>query len=200
MIASSNKNKIAEITTILQRETAINWQFINCPPLPEPEEPFSTYLENASHKAKYYGDKANIVTLSEDSGLSIEALNHFPGVHTRDFVEQCGSIENAFKQLKEKMQSTKNYSATFVCAAALYMPTSQMTLSYEATEQGTISFPPRGTDGFGFDPVFIPSGYEQTIAELGMDLKNRLSHRAMAIKGLLQKLQKSNYLLSTRQS
>lgn len=192
MIASSNKNKISEITSILQTEV-INLEFVSFFISTEPEEPYTTFLENACHKAKYYGNISNLSTLSEDTGLCIEALDQFPGVKTKDFIQSCGgTLDDVFINLKQKMQLTKNYSAQFICATALYIPASNTMISYQAIEYGTITFPPRGNDGFGFDPVFIPSGHHQTIAELGQHFKNCFCHRALAIKGLFRKVAESN--------
>lgn len=188
MIASSNHNKISEIISILNINKAFNWEFIPLPRIIEPEEPFSTMLENACYKAKYYGDITQNITLSEDTGFCVEALNHFPGVHTKQFVKSTGSFAQVFKNLEKMLQNHVNYSASYVSAVSLYIPKAEIILSYQAIEHGTLCFPPRGQEGFGFDSVFIPLGYQQTIAELGGDIKNRICHRAMAINGLLAKV------------
>jgi XTP/dITP diphosphohydrolase len=188
LIATTNPKKIDEIITILEAETIIQWQFMFLPKLLEPEEPYSSFIENACHKAKYYGERLQIPALSEDTGLCVNALNQLPGIRTKEFVEQNLNIGNAIKALKQKLENTIDKTATFISAAALYIPASDIMLSHEAVEPGYLTFPPRGEHGFGFDPIFIPHGYQYTLAELGSPIKNRYGHRAMAIKGLLEKL------------
>jgi len=195
LIATSNPRKKEEIIAILQAENNIRWEFESLQKLPEPEEPYASFIENACHKAKYYGKKFNIPALSEDTGLCVSALNQFPGVKTKDFIDENDSIENAIEALQKKLQNTSDNTATFVCAAALYIPALNITLSYEAKEQGNLTFPARGSAGFGFDPIFVPQGYKHTIAELGSNIKNHYGHRAMALKGLIKKI--SRYSINT---
>jgi XTP/dITP diphosphohydrolase len=188
LIATTNKRKTSEIVAILQGERTIPWQFSPMPKLSEPDEPYSSFIENACHKAKYYGGRLNMPALSEDTGLCVSALNQFPGIRTKDFIEENHTINNAIEALERKLQNTSDNTATFVCASALYIPALDIMLSHEARETGYLTFPARGEDGFGFDPVFVPHGYHQTIAELGSNIKNQHGHRAMAIKGLLHEL------------
>ncbi len=156
--------------------------------IPEPDEPHHTYLENAQHKAKYYAQHTKVATLSEDAGLRIEALNGFPGVRTKEFVEECGGIQNAFAKLQAMLKDTDNMSASFICSAAIYIPLEDIWISAEGIDNGRISFPARGSDCFGFDPIYIPNGYDKTNAELGVAVKNQIGHRAKAIRGVLQGL------------
>lgn len=188
VIATTNKRKTAEIVAILRAEKNIPWQFSPMPKLSEPDEPYSSFIENARHKAKYYGERLNIPALSEDTGLCVNALEQFPGIRTKDFIEESRTIDNAIEALEQMLQNTSDNTATFVCAAALYIPSLDIMLSHEAKEPGYLTFPARGEDGFGFDPVFVPLGHHLTIAELGSNIKNHHGHRAMAIKGLFQKL------------
>jgi XTP/dITP diphosphohydrolase len=190
LLATSNKRKIAEMTAITQAEKNILWEFSPLPAISIPEEPYTSFIENACHKAKYYGDSLNVAALSEDTGLCITALNQFPGVRTKEFIEENRTINKAIDVLQQKLKNTSDKSATFVCAAALYIPALSIRLHSEAKEPGSLAFPTRGEDGFGFDPVFIPKGQHHTLAELGIHFKNQHSHRAMAIKGLLQNLRK----------
>lgn len=190
LIATTNKRKTEEIIVILQAENNIRWQFFPMPKLSVPDEPYSSFIENARHKAKYYGERLNMPALSEDTGLCVNALDQFPGIRTKDFIEENRNINGAIEALEQKLQNTLDNTATFVCAAALYIPSLDIMLSHEAKEPGYLTFPARGEDGFGFDPVFVPHGYQHTIAELGSNIKNHHSHRAMAIKGLLQELHK----------
>jgi len=85
-------------------------------------EPYTTFMENARHKAEYYANFTHAPTLSEDAGLCIEALDNFPGVYTKDFLIESGSLTNAFNNLRKMLTDNDNYAAHFVCAAALYLP------------------------------------------------------------------------------
>lgn len=205
VIASTNKGKIEEISRILQNSECLrieiktlqdyqqDYQEINRHlnnNLEEPEEPHSSFLENAIHKAKYYAAITHEATLSEDSGLCIEALNDFPGVRTKELVTECGGVSGAFRKLEKMLEGTNNYKAYFNSAIVLYIPSHDYLISHEAKDYGTICFPPRGEGGFAFDPIFIPEGYTKTFAELGMLEKNKISHRAKAMQGLIEKLRK----------
>lgn len=191
LIASTNPGKIQEVTQIIHDLRVKNLTLLSLShySITEPEEPYDDFLKNAIHKAQYYGNATQQVTLSDDSGLCIEALNGFPGVKTKDFLEECGSLDNAFSTLEAMLSSTEDYTAYFHTAIAVYDPTNNHCISYEAKDHGTLSFPARGTEGFGFDPIFIPEGFQTTTAELGVELKNRMSHRSKALKGIFQKIQ-----------
>lgn len=195
VIASTNSGKIKEISKMLNQALGMQVEIQSLQDLDylnvdEPEEPHHSFMENAVHKAKYYGKLTQETTLSEDSGLCIEALEGFPGVRTKEFVLECGGIENAFKTLENKLQGFENRRAYFNCASVFYMPKQDILISHEDRDYGSICFPPRGEDGFAFDPIFVPEGYDKTFAELGVEAKNKMSHRGKAIRGLIEKLQK----------
>jgi XTP/dITP diphosphohydrolase len=185
IIATGNRNKYEEIYCIFQNESRYPWKLNPLPKGAEPNEPFSSFLENTRHKAKYYGDKLNSISLSDDTGLCIPSLNQYPGVRTKEFVKECGSMNNAIEQLELKLAHTHPKNATYACACALYIPSLDLMWSFEALEHGTLQFPRKGKDGFGFDSIFVPNGQYKTLAELGSSFKNKYSHRAMAIKGVL---------------
>jgi len=190
-IASGNPHKIQEIKAIIDGSFSgldLNLISIQGMDIPEPDEPYENFMENACYKAQYYAGFTKMPTLSEDAGLCIEALNNFPGVKTKDFMLECGSLENSFITLEQMLKNESNYTACFVCAAALYMPLEKRFIIFEGKDAGRITFPPRGDKCFGFDPIFSPSGYTQTMAELGDDVKNKIGHRAIAIRGILQQL------------
>jgi XTP/dITP diphosphohydrolase len=188
IIASSNKNKIQEITKIIHNLSLNNLNVASIADytIIEPDEPYADFLSNAIHKAKYYAKATKYITLADDSGLCIDALNGFPGVHTKDFVDECGGIENAFINLQQRLANTQNYTAHFHAAMVLYWPETGKLITNEAQEHGTLTFPARGTDGFAFDSIFIPEEFNKTMAELGLDFKNKNSHRAKALHGLIE--------------
>lgn len=191
VIASTNKGKIDEISKILNSLERLNIDARSLLDynIAEPDEPYDCFLKNAIHKVKYYAKYTKEATLAEDSGLSIEALNGFPGVRSKNLIEECGGVSNAFKKLEILLAGSKNNTAYFTSATALYIPSHDFLITHEAKDYGSISFPPRGDDGFGFDPIFIPKGYDKTFAELGVELKNKISHRAKSMRGLIEKLQ-----------
>lgn len=190
VIASTNQGKIAEITKILKtlEGLGIDVRSLQDYDIVEPDEPHDCFIENAIHKAKYYAKYTKEMTLSEDSGLSIEALNGFPGVRTKEITQEFGGMSNTFVKLEQMLSGSNNYAAHFNSAAALYIPSHDFLITHEAKDYGSLSFPPRGDDGFAFDPIFVPKGYDKTFAEMGMELKNEISHRAKALQGLMEKL------------
>lgn len=192
LIASTSEGKIQEITKVLHfiEGLTINIGSLkDYPTIPEPDEPFDNLMENAIHKAKYYAIRTNTLTLSEDSGLSIEALDGFPGVKTKDLIIECGGVSQAFSKLESLLSRHTDHTGYFSTAVVLYIPSHDLLITHEAKVYGTIVFPPRGEAGFGFDPIFVPAGYHQTFSELGIELKTKISHRAQALHGLIQKFQ-----------
>lgn len=189
VIASTNDGKIREIHKILHELEGlkIDVRSLKDFNIPAPDEPHHSFMENAIHKAKYYAQHTNLPTLSEDSGLSVVALDGFPGVKTKDFAYACGGVAKTFIKLEQMLKETGNYEAYFNCATVLYIPSGGILLTHEEKDRGTLTFPPRGDDGFAFDPVFVPKGYDKTFAELGLEIKSKISHRAKAMQGLIEK-------------
>lgn len=190
VIATTNQGKLQEINAIFAawNNLELNLKSLANYVIPEPDEPYASFMENAIHKAKYYAKHTQLPTLSEDAGLCVEALKGFPGVRTKDFIEQCGGSLIAFSKLEQMLSGIENRNTMFNCAAALYIPQEDRLFTFAASVSGKIVFSPRGNHGFGFDPIFVPSGYEQTMAELGEQVKNKIGHRALAIRGIMQQL------------
>jgi len=214
LIASTNKGKVEEISSFLKSPSIdegtlsskspsldkalellpqLKIKTLNdYPPITEPEEPFETFIENAIFKAEYYGKEFEEITISDDGGLNIKSLNNFPGVRTKDFMLECGSEQETFKRL-ESMLKGKSTAAVFHSVIAVYVPKTQEVITSHAKESGHLVFPARIGNpalgrGFGFDPVFVPDGYDKTFSELGLEVKNKISHRAKAIRGILPNL------------
>lgn len=158
VVASTNNGKIKEISKILNslENLRIDMASLKDYNVAEPDEPHNNFMENAIHKVKYYAKHTNEACLSEDSGLSIEALNGFPGVKSKDFIEECGGISNSFIKLEKLLSGQSNYSAYFNSATVLYIPSHDFLITHEAKDYGSISFPPRGEAGIAFDPIFVP--------------------------------------------
>lgn len=179
IFASSNAGKIAELKDLFADSPhefiASDDARIN--PLDVPETG-STFSENALIKAKAYAAEFNMPTLADDSGLEVAALNNNPGVNSNRWHPGSDAERNA--ALLKRLEGQSNRAARFVTVACLYFPDADNQHYFEGSVEGRIASAPAGSDGFGYDPLFIPEGHDQTFAELGIEVKNRLSHRAQA--------------------
>jgi len=191
-VASTNKGKILEIKELIKSSklSSFSIEALEDNLIKEPDEPYDNFLENAKHKALYYVNHTKLPTICDDSGLCIEALNGFPGVKTKNFLEKCGSLNNAFAELEKLLANYDNRKAYFQTAICLYLPDTKNFIVSEARSYGYITFPARGVQGFGFDPIFIPEDSSAHLAELGVKLKNQVSQRSAAIKKLVVNIEK----------
>lgn|SRR5574344_484619 len=195
VFATNNKNKLSEIRSILGNNIEIlSLQDINCNvDIPETAD---TLEGNALIKAKYVFDNYHLDCFADDTGLEVEALNGAPGVHSARYAEDKDhdSEANMTKLLKE-LGENNNRNAQFRTVIALIQnkgtSNEQVTHLFEGIVKGTIIKERRGGAGFGYDPLFKPNGYEYTFAELGNDIKNKISHRAIAVTKLAEYLQKT---------
>lgn len=192
LIATQNTGKIKEIYELLNKTHNIHFNIKSLKDydISEAEEPYETFEHNVIHKAKYYAGLVHMPALSDDSGLCVDALNGFPGVRSKEFIVEQGGISAAISKLEQMLNDlgTNNYGASFHCVVALYIPENNDLISRHSYLSGNLVFPGRGKDGFGFDPIFIPEGFSNTLAELGTEVKNTISHRYKAMQGLLEKL------------
>ena len=157
--------------------------------LPEPDEPETTFAGNALVKARAGADAAGLIAITDDSGLCVAGLDGAPGVHsarwagpTRDFAHAMTLVE---RRLAER--DSDDLAAWFVCALAVAWPKGPAVV-VEGRVDGTLTFPPRGTRGFGYDPIFIPAGRSQTFGEMDGAAKDAISHRALAFAKLKEAL------------
>jgi XTP/dITP diphosphohydrolase len=153
--------------------------------LPEPDETETTFAGNALLKARSAADASGLIALADDSGLSVTALDGAPGVYsarwagpTRDFAEAMAKVEQRLEATE-----TADRSAWFTCALAVAWPEGPAVV-VEGYVHGALSFPPRGTLGFGYDPIFVPDGGETTFGEMAAAAKDAISHRAQAFAKL----------------
>lgn len=179
VIASHNKGKVAEIAELLAPK-GMSVRGAAALGLPEPEETGDSFEANAILKAKAAATRSKIWALADDSGLCVTALGGAPGIYSarwadhKDFYGAMARIERELKAL-----GTKDYSAKFVCALALATPGGTVE-TYVGEVHGTLTFPPRGDNGFGYDPVFIAEGMDKTFGEIDPAHKHAISHRARA--------------------
>ena len=150
----------------------------------------STFLENASLKAKGFASQTNHYALADDSGLEVEALGHAPGVYSARFAGAETGYDTKIERLLAMMRDsgTDNRRARFVCAMALANDRGEVIHSVQADCAGRIAHEPRGTNGFGYDPVFIPDDFDLTFGELSDDVKGSISHRAKAAELIIRYL------------
>lgn len=181
VFATNNENKTREIRNILGRSlTLLSLSDLNiAEDIPE-DEP--TLEGNAMHKARYISKIVKMNVFADDTGLEIDALNGLPGVHSARFAgENKDSDANIDKALAQ-MDQTKNRKARFRTVIALILDGKEYL--FEGIVNGQIIKEKRGTEGFGYDPVFVPDGHKKTFAEMSLDEKNKISHRAQAFEKL----------------
>lgn len=181
IFASHNQGKIKEITQILQ-PFGIRVLSSDDIKMPDVEETGTTFEENAALKAVTIARLTQKPCLADDSGLCVKALNGRPGVYSARYAPNR-DFDKGMDMLLAEIASGKNpdRSAYFACFLALAYPDGSYQ-SFEGRVDGVISEQKRGFGGFGFDPIFIPQGYNQTFAELGADVKNKISHRGRALE------------------
>lgn len=150
------------------------------------EETGNSYEENALLKANVWSKALHLPALADDSGLEVFALGGAPGIHSARAVP--GTDRDRTDWLLLKMENIKKRRARFVSCIAVVFPDREEPLIYEGSCGGTIALKPSGSSGFGYDPIFVPDGYDKTFSELGDGVKRKISHRALAIKGIAEKL------------
>jgi XTP/dITP diphosphohydrolase len=181
-LASNNPHKCREIRQILADLPVTLISLLDRPDLVAPEENGATLEENAMWKASEIYRQTGIPTIADDSGLEVQALNGAPGVHSRRFTPEATDSANNVKLLMALQGSTERF-AQFRCVIALATDTFLGT--EEGVCHGTILQEPRGTAGFGYDPLFAPEGLGgKTLAEADAETKNRISHRGEALRRL----------------
>jgi XTP/dITP diphosphohydrolase len=186
VIASHNAGKVREIRELLgpygiEPVSAAELD------LPEPEETGTTFVANAELKALQAADLSGMPALADDSGLCVEALNNDPGIFSARWAGASKDFGVAMQLVEDKLAALPpetSRDAHFVCALALAWPDGHVEW-FEGRVDGTLVWPPRGTSGFGYDPVFLPEGHQQTFGEMEPAAKHAMSHRADAFRQLV---------------
>jgi len=182
VLATRNKNKVKEIKKILNGINASLLSLDDFPGCPEVVEDGETLEANAKKKALVVSQYTKKLSLAEDTGLEVEALGGAPGIHSARFAgDNCTYEDNNKKLLKvmEKL-SLGERRAKFRCVAALAKPDGEV-VTCEGVCEGIIDFEMKGESGFGYDPLFLLPEYGKTFAEIGEEMKNKISHRARAL-------------------
>jgi len=179
--ATNNQHKIEEVKHLLgSNHSLLSLKEIGC--VEELPEDQPTIEGNSFQKAEYIFKKYSIVCFADDSGLEVDALNGDPGVHSAYYAGPQRSRADNMDLLLTNLKSVENRTAQFKTVVTLITPT--ITRQFEGTLKGRIQLEKKGTGGFGYDPIFIPEGFAKTLAEMTMEEKNVISHRAFAISQL----------------
>ena len=182
LIATGNAGKLREIRALLCDLPITLLSLGDFPTIEEVAETGSTFAENAALKALGYARQAGVLTLADDSGLAVDALGAEPGVRSArylgdvSYAQRMTALLTALKDVKDDART-----ARFICALAIASDQQEMLYRTEATCEGRIAEAPRGSGGFGYDPIFIPQGFTHTFSELPADIKNGISHRGRAL-------------------
>ncbi len=182
VFATNNKHKLDEVRKITAQHNieVVSLADIHCHD--EIPETADTLEGNALQKAQYIQDKFGLDCFADDTGLEVEALDNAPGVYSARYAGPGHDSEANMQKLLQEMERKTNRKARFRTVIALIIGDKQYCFS--GIVNGTITTEKKGENGFGYDPIFIPEGYEQTFAELGDSVKNKISHRAKAVEQL----------------
>ncbi len=192
LIASNNAHKIREMRQILHPHFPVVQGLKEAGLSIEVVEDGHSFAENAYKKASEVCRLTGCASLADDSGLCVDALDGAPGIYSARFSGEHGDDEDNNRLLLERLQDKpRPWTARYACAICLCRP-EKPPIQVEAYCEGTIIPEYRGQGGFGYDPLFIPEGYERTFGELDAELKNRISHRAKALALLLERLEEEN--------
>jgi XTP/dITP diphosphohydrolase len=181
LIATNNKGKLSEIKKLLPKHiTFYSPKDFN---LIEPIENEKTFEGNAVIKARYCAEKSKLISLSDDSGLEISTLNGDPGIYSARWAVKKKdfklAIKKVYSKLKKQKKLNKKNKARFYCSLAIAFPNGEYK-TFSGTVNGKISKEPKGHNGFGYDPIFIPNGHKETFGEISPNLKDKISHRYKA--------------------
>jgi len=186
VIASHNEGKVREIRALLA-PYGIEPVSAKSLDLPEPEETGTTFVANAELKAMQAADLSGLPALADDSGLCVEALNGDPGIFSARWAGEAKDFCHAMRLVEDNLQKLgpeTDRDAHFVCALALAWPDGHVEW-FEGRVEGQLVWPPRGDQGFGYDPMFLPDGHDRTFGEMAADEKTPLTHRADAFRQLV---------------
>lgn len=183
LLATTNKGKLNDVKEILKGADVEILSFLNFDDYPTVEETGKTFLENAELKVKAAFEKYGIQSIGDDSGLEAFQLNGEPGIYSARYAGEDGNDEkNNLKLISKLSDYPEPHPGRFVCAAVYFDGKEFKSTIGEI--RGSIIKTPRGSNGFGYDPLFIPDGYSRTMAELSHEEKNKISHRLNAFKEL----------------
>mgnify|MGYP001156947513 FL=1 len=180
---SHNQNKRKEVKRLFPKSNIKIISLNDLPKIKEPKETGDSFAANAKIKSLYGFKRFNIPCFADDSGICISSLNNKPGVYSKNFLEKFKKNKDAFNYIINRCVLLKNTNAYFKTSICLTLKANHHII-FEGVVKGNISLKPKGKNGFGYDPLFIPSGQNKTFAEMTMQEKNYFSHRGLAINRL----------------
>tara|TARA_B100001121_G_C18692425_1_gene623605 strand:- start:1158 stop:1757 length:600 start_codon:yes stop_codon:yes gene_type:complete len=184
VLGTNNQGKVREISKLIPKKIKLYTpRRLN---LKSPKETGSSFKENSLIKAKFFSEKTDEICLADDSGLEIDILGKLPGIYSARWAGRKMDFKKAIKKVyseinKKEVDWNKKIKCRFICALTIYWPNKKYFQS-EGIIKGKISSAPRGTKGFGYDPIFIPNGYKLTFGEMLFSKKSQIDHRFMAFK------------------
>src|SRR5258705_3323394 len=192
LVATTNPGKLREIRTLMSRVPLELVSLADIPPIPEPDETGTTFEENARLKARYYAERSGLLTVAEDSGLVIDALDGEPGVRSARFLRPDASYTERFAEIFRRLDERpeKPRTARFVAALAC-IDNGQVIYGTTGVVEGEVASAPRGGGGFRYDPIFYYPPYRRTLAEVIEAEKARVAHRGVAFRAFATWLLKS---------
>lgn len=190
LIATHNAGKVRELASLLADVPIKLKDLDGLHGITEIDETGSTFRENAELKASGYAMQSGVWSLADDSGLEVAALGGAPGVYSNRYSGEgagdAAKMEKVLNELAAVPDALRD--ARFVCAMSIADEAGKIVFTTEGFCPGTIATRPHGTNGFGYDPIFIPDGFDKTFGELSSDIKQQISHRARAIKEIIRYL------------
>lgn len=181
VVATHNPGKAREIAALLGGDFAV--LTADQAGVPEPEETESTFIGNAVLKARHAAAASGLVSLADDSGLSVRALGGQPGIYSARWAGPTKDFSVAMDRVERELGDATDRSAYFTCALAVAWPDGSV-FAVEGIVEGDLTFPPRGDRGFGYDPIFLPEGASETFGQMDPDAKEAISHRTRAFAQL----------------
>lgn len=184
LLATQNRGKLRELQDTLSMVAVQLWSVQDFPNLLEVDEVGRSFRENAILKAKGYAAQTGLVTLADDSGLEVNALGGAPGILSARYAGDLATdAERIHKLLTElSLSEVADRRARFVCVIAIFDSNTSKIVTFEGTCEGRIASEPRGKNGFGYDPIFIPDGYSESFGSLSTVIKQQISHRGQALR------------------
>lgn len=185
LIATRNTGKVRELAELLA-DLPVSLRSLNdFSNIVEPAETGVTFAENAELKARSYALQTGLAALADDSGLEVAALGGAPGIFSARYAGAEATDEQRVRKLLEALGNTENRAARFVCAMSVAEPSGAVRFTTEGVCSGFLTKQPRGKNGFGYDPIFVPEGFAETFGELSAEVKHEISHRARAVSKII---------------
>jgi len=186
LIATKNDGKVEELRRLMDALPVMLLNLRDFPDIPDVDETGTTFEENAKLKASEYARRTGLPAIADDSGLEIDALGGEPGVYSARYGGDELSFAGKMDLVLERLRDADSRAARFTCSIAFSEPNGEVIFTTEGICPGTIAESPHGTGGFGYDPIFVPDGFDRTFGELPDAIKQQISHRAKASAVLIR--------------